>query len=508
MKCVLVLFDSLNRLALSPYASDVDTPNFDRLAARTTTFERHYVGSLPCMPARRDLQTGRLSLFHRSWGPLEPFDNSLPEMLRAQGVYTHLVTDHYHYWEDGGATYHNRFDSYEMIRGQERDPWHGIVDPPLEDWRARFHPRQFSEERGTTFRTYMANRERMTGPETMPAALTFDAGLRFLERNGRSEGWFLQIETFDPHEPFFAPDEDIAAVAGEMPGPIFDWPPYAKVTETDAEVAELRARYRALVRFCDRQLGRLLDAFDKNDLWDDTALLVTTDHGFLLGEHDWWAKNRMYAYEEVSHIPLFIGTPGRQGGARSAALTQTVDLMPTIADLFGCRLPTEVTGRSLLPALDGETVRDTAVFGYFGGGVNITDGRYTYFLFPDDLTAEPLYQYTLMPTHMKSFFSIEELRGAVQVPPFDFTKGAPVLKVPLVAGSSSFAAHGPGAVVDQQTVLFDLRDDPGQHAPYRDAATEARLSEAIASEMERHDAPKEAFRRFALTPASCLGGAG
>ena len=82
MKLVFVLFDSLNRLALGPYGGTrLATPNFDRLAARAVTFDGHHVGSLPCMPARRDMQTGRLSFLHRSWGPLEPFDNAFPELL-------------------------------------------------------------------------------------------------------------------------------------------------------------------------------------------------------------------------------------------------------------------------------------------------------------------------------------------------------------------------------------------------------------------------------------------
>ena len=82
MKAVFLLFDSLNRHLLEPYrGTRIATPNFARLAERSVTFERHYVGSMPCMPARRDMQTGRLSFLHRSWGPLEPFDNSFPELL-------------------------------------------------------------------------------------------------------------------------------------------------------------------------------------------------------------------------------------------------------------------------------------------------------------------------------------------------------------------------------------------------------------------------------------------
>ena len=75
------------------------------------------------MPARRELHTGRYNFLHRAWGPLEPFDDSMPRMLTENGVYSHLISDHYHYWEDGGATYHNRYSSWEIVRGQEGDKW-------------------------------------------------------------------------------------------------------------------------------------------------------------------------------------------------------------------------------------------------------------------------------------------------------------------------------------------------------------------------------------------------
>ena len=83
MRTIFVLFDSLIRNGLGCYGgTSIATPNFDRFARRAVTFDNHYVGSLPCMPARRDLHTGRLNFMHRSWGPLEPFDNSFPEQMR------------------------------------------------------------------------------------------------------------------------------------------------------------------------------------------------------------------------------------------------------------------------------------------------------------------------------------------------------------------------------------------------------------------------------------------
>src|SRR5690606_27723857 len=103
------------------------------------------VGSLPCMPARRDLMTGRLNFLHRSWGPREPFDNALPECLKTKNVYSHLITDHYHYFEDGGAGYHTRYHSFEYVRGQEGDGWKGVVAPPTDEWRQTYHPAQVNE---------------------------------------------------------------------------------------------------------------------------------------------------------------------------------------------------------------------------------------------------------------------------------------------------------------------------------------------------------------------------
>jgi len=128
MKAIMVMYDSLNREMLESYGCNwTKTPNFKRLAEKCVQFEQCYVGSMPCMPARRELQTGRINFFHRSWGPMEPFDDSMPEILKKGGVYTHLVSDHQHYWEDGGATYHNRYSSWEIARGQEGDNWKADV---------------------------------------------------------------------------------------------------------------------------------------------------------------------------------------------------------------------------------------------------------------------------------------------------------------------------------------------------------------------------------------------
>lgn len=494
MKTVFVLFDSLNRHLLGCYGGTrFPTPGFDRLAARTLVFDRHYVGSLPCMPARRDMLTGRLTFLHRSWGPLEPFDNAFPELLKESGTHAHLITDHYHYWEDGGATYHNRYSTFEFVRGQEHDPWKAMVQPPWERLREKYHPRQATER----FNNHIVNREFIREEADFPSVKCFAHGRDFLDTNRDADNWLLQIETFDPHEPFFAPARFKEPFNTGWNGPIRDWPRYGKVDELPAEADELRANYYATVSLCDFLIGEVIDYFDRHDLWRDTALIVTTDHGFLLGEHDFWAKNRMNMYEEIVHIPLFVHDPRHPRTGRSGQLTQSTDIAPTILDFFGIAPPPETQGTSMLRPND----RQAMIFGYFGGAVNVTDGRYTYHRFPDDILNQELYQYTLMPTHLNRRFTTEELSAATLAAPFGWTKSVPVLKVPVTERSPMYSGYGPGALLENDTRLYDLSADPGQEHPLQDPATEARLTRLMHGLMKATEAPPEAFTRLSLDPA-------
>lgn len=499
MKAIFLLFDSLNRHALSCYGGSMPTPNFDRLAERGTVFDRHFIGSMPCMPARRDMHTGRLNFLHRSWGPLEPFDLSFPRILSEHGVYTHLVSDHYHYFENGGATYHTAYTSWEFIRGQEADPWVAMVEPPLERYRQAFHADQFEDDRNGYRLQNMVNRERIRETGDFPAVKCFDAALEFLDRNGRADGWLLQVETFDPHEPFHAPAEFRSRFPAGYQGPVIDWPRYRRAGgESDAETAELQANYAALVALCDHQLGRLLDEMDRLDLWRDTALVLTTDHGFLLGEHEWWGKNRMPFYNEIAMIPLMVHLPGAAGGTRSAALSQNIDVMATLLDLFGIAPPDGVIGSSLLPAPHGRPCgRKIALYGIFGGAINATDGRYTYFRYPEDMERAPLFEYTLMPQHARLPFSREELRLGELHHGFRFTGGVPVLKIPALPQAKRPPMQG-GGFADTRTALYDLDSDPSQSRPIDDPDVERRMVDAIIGQMRIHQAPTELFGRFDL----------
>ena len=333
------------------------------------------------MPARRDLHTGRLNFMHRSWGPLEPFDNSFAQSMWLAGIHTHLISDHLHYFEDGGATYHNRFRTWDFVRGQEYDAWKAMVQPPVERLRERYAAKHYNFDSSWRYPKdihdgswkriqHAINSEFMIEEKDLPLARCFASGFEFLDINRSADQWFLMLECFDPHEPFQAPARFKEQYQTGWSGGALDWPIYQKTTNSSAEeIAEIRANYAALVAACDHYFGQLLDYFDRHDLWRDTALILSTDHGFLLAEHDWWGKNLQPYYTEISHIPLIIHHPdcASHAGERRDAVTQTMDLMPTFLDLFGLPKPPEVRGRSAVPLLDaGAPHRDIGIFGMFG----------------------------------------------------------------------------------------------------------------------------------------------
>ncbi len=340
------------------------------------------------------------------------------------------------------------------------------------------------------YRQDRINRRYMPTEAEHAQTRTFDGGLEFLETNVGADDWFLQIETFDPHEPFFSHQHYKDLYPHDYDGPEFDWPEYRRVTEPEEQVNHARLEYAALVSMCDRSLGRVLDFMDANDMWGDTLLIVNTDHGFLLGEHGWWAKVVQPWFEELVHLPLFCWDPRRrEAGTRSDALVQTIDIAPTLINFFGLETPVDVQGHDLAAVLDGDQRRDAALFGIHGGHVNVTDGRYVYLRAPRTSDNAPLEQYTLMPTHMRGRFPVDELREAELAPPFGFTKGLRTLRT---SRTSLLNPYNFG------TLLFDLETDPGQLHPIVDDELELRLAGLLVEAMRASEAPASQFERLAL----------
>lgn len=485
MRAIMLLFDTLNRRMLEPYGCDwTKTPNFKRLSEKTVTFDNCYAGSLPCMPARRELHTGRYNFLHRAWGPMEPYDDSMPEMLKSHQIYTHMISDHQHYWEDGGATYHQRYNSWESVRGQEGDSWKGEVREP-----------EIPKHLGRMWRQDIINRQYITAEDQYPLAQVFKLGMEFLETNREQDNWFLHWECFDPHEPFNSPEKYKNLYPHDYDGPQFDWPEYREVTETRQQVDHCRYEYAALLSMCDEYLGRFLDFMDEHDMWKDTMVIVNTDHGFLLGEHDLWAKSVHPWYNEMVHIPLFIWDPRCNiRNERRKSLVQNIDIPVTLLNYFGIGPTKDMQGHDLSQVIkQDQPVREYALFGMHGAQVNITDGHYVYMRSPVEEN-KPLYQYTQMPTHMRCLFSVEEMRTAVLYPGFDFTKGTPVMRIDAVEDASGDTA----AKYTQGTVLYDLNQDPFQCNPIQDEETEQKMVTNMIRLMEACDAPEEQYTRLGL----------
>jgi len=285
-------------------------------------------------------------------------------------------------------------------------------------------------------------------------------------------------------------------------GRVFDWPSYGRADLDPVLLGALRDNYFALVAACDHELGRLLDLFDAHDLWRDTCLVVSTDHGLLLGEKAFLGKNRPPFYNEVANIPLLIAAPPGTGirPRRTTTLTQTIDLAPTLLALHDQPIPAEMLGRSLVPVLahdEPERAARGCIYGQFGAAINFTDGRYTYFLYPREPFEQGLYQYTLMPMHMRTFFEVGEFAGASVAGDLRFTRGYPVWKLPIQRDArANMVRRYP--LLDARTVLFDLAEDPAQRTPVDRPQDEARIRAAMRALLRDNEAPAEVYERYGL----------
>lgn len=487
MKTIVVLMDSLNRHFLNVYNETwTKTPNIDRFAARSVVFDNHWLGSAPCMPARRDMLTGRLNFLETGWCGIQPFDVTLPAILRSADIFTHIVTDHYHYFEIGGENYCQQFNTWDLHRGQEIDPWVSRVNKPEK-------PEKFY---GRIYEQYELNRTRFVNKEDFSGPRTFAAACEWLEANKDADNYLLWVEAFDPHEPFDCPDEYLKLYDDDYNGPRYDWPNYAPANEPGEAVAHIRRRYAACLTMIDECFGKLLDVCDRLNLWKDTLIIFTTDHGHMLGEHNYMGKNYMHMYNELAHIPLIMHLPeSSRAGERVNALTQNIDLVPTILDYYNIEIPKNIHGHSLRGIVEGteEKVRDTALYGSHGMTVNITDGKYTYFRAPSD-DNYPCFIYTAMPTTLWGYVGRFMENQIETCRPFKHTS-YPVFKIPVTQQSKkcNFTSFV------KESLLFNIQDDYKQVRPIKDETIEKEMIYKLIDAMRASDAPIEQYERLGLT---------
>jgi arylsulfatase A-like enzyme len=285
MKCVFIVLDTVRRDYLEAYGNNwVKTPHLSRLARDGVTFDNHWAGSLPCMPARREFMTGRYNLCIARGGRLSHSMTFLPvETSQARRFFSSSHRPR-PLFRVGRRKYHTGFDTWEFFRGQENDPWVSQVDAVAlpENLSTKLNKQNWLN------RTRQQQEADFSGPRTAQAAVDW------LHANRDAKGdWFLQVELFDPHEPFYCPDEYRALYGDDWDGPLYDWPSYEAAQDSPEAVAHIRKCYAGLLTMTDFWVGEVLDALHETGQWDETLIIFTTDHGTMLTEHGYWMKNYM-----------------------------------------------------------------------------------------------------------------------------------------------------------------------------------------------------------------------
>ena len=356
MNVILIISDTLRRDHLGCYGNDwIHTPHLDGFAEQSVVFERAYISSFPTVPCRHDIMTGRYTFTYKPWSPLERDAVVLSETLRKAGIVTGLVVDTPHPFTPG-FNYQRGFDAWEVIRGQEHDPWKSHpreVKLPCE-------PGKLRNPYGTVVQYLRNVAERKREEDYFPAR-TMKTAADWLEGNYRHP-FFLYVDTFDPHEPWDPPQHYVDFYDPGYEGEEVIYPRYDKCDFlTEAELKHCRALYAGEVTLVERWVGFLLDRAESLGLLKNTAIIFTADHGFYLGEHGYIGKSLITSeyqqaiplYTEVAAIPLMVYLPGSEP-QRLNALAQPADLMPTILDLMGVGIPETVQAKSLKPILTGE----------------------------------------------------------------------------------------------------------------------------------------------------------
>jgi len=531
---ILILLDSLNKAYIGPYGNQrVETKNMDRLAKKGIVFEHHFLYSAPCVPARRELFSGRKNEFlWKFWGPVEPFDRLLPIEAKNLGAVTALITDHYHYWEPIINGYHENYMFTNLLRGHEFD---SASSEPLED------PKDFPKwvksylkwrklEHITS--QYYRNVKHFKEEKDFHSPKVMQAACDWLDKNHSHEKFFLHIESFDPHEPFYIP-EPYRSMYGPYNEEFTCWPPYQnnkqlkKYLETvpDEQLEFVKNQYCGKVTMVDRWLGRVFDKMDEYNLWENTMVILTTDHGHAIALPG--KKIQQYGkehpiYEDVANIPLIIYHPEIKGNKRiNSTFSTIVDIRATILDALGAKSDKSLMldGKSLIPVLKGEInkIRDYILYGTFAEGGNLTTWDATYIRGFNP--RKPISVYTsafplsLSPSVVSSIterFGIkieyemyEKLLGGIyeNVESGFFIPDVkiPQWKIPLP--SFYFAGKAP-AKECKQNYLFDRKKDPNFQNNLAGTPEGKDLEEIMIKKlirvMEEKEAPPEQFIRLML----------
>lgn len=394
MNVILIVLDSLRADHVGCYGNPwIRTPALDTLAEESAVFTRAFPESLPTIPMRRAIHTGRRTFPFRDWAPQkgdpvlsygwQPIPQSqvtLAETLVRTGYHAAFITDTFHHFKPS-MNFHRGFDQWQWIRGQEADPYGPVALVSQERVEAALTPQMRQFGPAPMLRQYLANQAQRRGEEDFQAPRVFRAAMQCLEENQRVEKLFLLVDCFDPHEPWDPPRHYVDLYDPGYEGREVIFPPYGPASNlSEAELKHMRALYAGEVTMVDRWLGRFLDRARSLGLLNRSLVIVTSDHGHQLGEHGVVGKVAFGLFNELMDVPLLIRHPEGAGARlRVDAFAQHHDIPATILALLGIEPVEPLEGINLWHFVDGSGgQRRQYVTAAFNNYVWCRDERYVY----------------------------------------------------------------------------------------------------------------------------------
>ena len=395
MNLILVVFDSWRKDCAGVYGSPpwgkVHTPNFDCFADESLVMTRALPETLPTLPARRAIYTGRrVYPFHNGdfrlkgdfvgapgWGPIPEDQPTLAELLSASRYRTALIADVYHMFKPS-KNYWRGFHQATFLRGQELDNARSgprLTQEEVDCWL----PRELQDKRFVSFiQRCITNMRDRTYEEDYFAPRVLKEAALWLEQNQDAERFFLTVESFDPHEPWLVPDY-YRRMYLEEEGRENVLSFYRDVSDLDPKLlARTRANYSGEVTMCDRWFGLFMDTVKTLGLLNNTMIILTSDHGHSIGDRGYMGKRGYPSSPEVVDIPLMIRFPGAEyAGTTSDQFVQHHDIAAVILEAAGVEAPAEMEGISFLErAVSGRTGKRDHVTVGWGSAVTVIDERW------------------------------------------------------------------------------------------------------------------------------------
>ncbi|MCA9179396.1 MAG: sulfatase [Planctomycetales bacterium] len=373
---LFIISDDLTANALSCYGNSVcKTPHIDALAAEGVRFTRAYCQGTYCGPSRASFMSGYYPHATGVLGYTSPRPNigdraTWPQLFREAGYYTARVSKIYHMGVPGGI---------ESGGDGADDPasWVERFNSPGPEWRAAGDGETLEGNPdgkkpvvgGNTFVVVEADGDDSVHSDGKTSAKAVE-----LLKQRRDQPFWLGVGFVRPHVPFVAPRAyyrsflpyDKMTLPPKVPGDWDDIPRAGINYKTSANMKmDIRRQkkavggYYASVSFMDAQVGKVMQALRDAGLDEKTIVIFTSDHGYHLGEHDFWAKVSLR--DESAGVPLIIRVPGKQP-AVCHSLVELIDLYPTVARLCGLAAPARLQGKDISKLLDDPTleVRDAA----------------------------------------------------------------------------------------------------------------------------------------------------